>query len=221
MNEAQFQNLCVESSAKYLNFLKANNNNTRGNETINVKKIDTIDAELNIFKINLSNKIYNIDYIYYSFGFTNAAYSQLQLKIIEYDEDNRTLLIEKLDKNIDIILINQHIETFYVISDLRYLIENINTWYSNNLNYLNFNLQNSTIPEDKIFCLDECDASQRQAISTIFKNPLTYIWGPPGTGKTQKVLASAIITYIKAGEKLFYSRLQTTHWNKYCHLSYQ
>lgn len=45
------------------------------------------------------------------------------------------------------------------------------------------------------------DASQRQAVDTALRTPITLLWGPPGTGKTH-VLARLIATLVLAGERV-------------------
>jgi len=43
---------------------------------------------------------------------------------------------------------------------------------------------------------------QRRAVASVLSNPLSYVWGAPGTGKTQFVLATCIRTCIDRGMKV-------------------
>lgn len=43
---------------------------------------------------------------------------------------------------------------------------------------------------------------QRNAVATVLNSRLSYIWGAPGTGKTQFVLANAILAYLRKGKKV-------------------
>ena len=43
---------------------------------------------------------------------------------------------------------------------------------------------------------------QRKAVQTILNNPLSYVWGAPGTGKTQMVLATSIMAYLRKGGRV-------------------
>lgn len=42
--------------------------------------------------------------------------------------------------------------------------------------------------------------NQRDAVNTVLNSSLSYVWGAPGTGKTQLVLATSIMAYLKGGE---------------------
>lgn len=43
---------------------------------------------------------------------------------------------------------------------------------------------------------------QREAVRTVLNSSLSYVWGAPGTGKTQLVLATAIMAYLKKGKRV-------------------
>ncbi len=43
---------------------------------------------------------------------------------------------------------------------------------------------------------------QRDAVRTILNSRLSYVWGAPGTGKTQMVLATAIMAYMRRGGRI-------------------
>jgi len=43
---------------------------------------------------------------------------------------------------------------------------------------------------------------QKHAVDVVLNNSLSYVWGAPGTGKTQYVLATAILAYIKSGKRV-------------------
>ena len=45
----------------------------------------------------------------------------------------------------------------------------------------------------------EPTTQQRGAVESVLSNPLTYVWGAPGTGKTQFVLATCLISLLRAG----------------------
>ena len=43
---------------------------------------------------------------------------------------------------------------------------------------------------------------QDLAMKTILESKLTYVWGAPGTDKTQFVLATAIMAYLRKGKRV-------------------
>ena len=48
----------------------------------------------------------------------------------------------------------------------------------------------------------EPSADQARAIQGSLSEPFTYVWGAPGTGKTQFVLARSVLAYIRAGQRI-------------------
>lgn len=45
-------------------------------------------------------------------------------------------------------------------------------------------------------------AEQTKAMQTLLRNPVAYVWGPPGTGKTRHVLAETVTHLIGEGKKV-------------------
>lgn len=87
----------------------------------------------------------------------------------------------------------------YIYSDMRFLIKRlIDKLAKDEIGYPG--LTRSDLLKDASF--EVMDASQKSALEHIFTQPLSYIWGPPGTGKTQMVLFSAIRLLIAKGERL-------------------
>jgi len=43
---------------------------------------------------------------------------------------------------------------------------------------------------------------QREAVRTILTSGFSYVWGAPGTGKTQMVLATALMAYVSKGKRV-------------------
>ena len=48
----------------------------------------------------------------------------------------------------------------------------------------------------------ELSNNQRESVIQALGNPVSYVWGAPGTGKTQMVLSNAILQYIKIEESV-------------------
>ena len=52
---------------------------------------------------------------------------------------------------------------------------------------------------------DYCSHQQREAIRGVLTEPYTYIWGPPGSGKTRCVMATAIENLLRQGRRVLLS----------------
>ena len=124
-----------------------------------------------------------------------------EIRPVKYDKKTKTLIVRALNEFVE-ILKTAETKTVFVSSDLTFLVERVHNWY------LQFG-ELLAIPKDKpdvryIARDNETDLSydQTAAVQGILSNPLTYVWGAPGTGKTKVVLAEVILSYIMAGKKV-------------------
>ena len=124
---------------------------------------------------------------------------------VSYNEETHTLIIEVPEKLVmDFTgLKNNDIQ---VNSDLKFLVARVRNWYAKNGAKIAIPTQYSVLKEkiNEIEYLEGVEPSenQKQSIYNIFNNPFTYIWGAPGTGKTQFVLAYAVLHYIRNGYRM-------------------
>lgn len=88
-----------------------------------------------------------------------------------------------------------------LVFDLKFLIQNLGTFYSTNL--LDFSPQSpDRIDPLPSFLTQNLSSEQAQAIETVFSSPVSYINGAPGTGKTRAVLANCILRYVLAKQRV-------------------
>jgi len=96
-----------------------------------------------------------------------------------------------------------------IVSDLKFLIKNVEKWYKDHGDLISLPSAPG-IAEDEIYYKgDHTDnkkekesLNQKKAVRTALSSNISYIWGAPGTGKTQYVLADCLLTYIKKGERV-------------------
>lgn len=81
------------------------------------------------------------------------------------------------------------------VSDLSFLIERVEKWYWKYGYNIQYPKKPSILPEQIYKGITE-SREQTKAIKTALSNPISYIWGAPGTGKTQIVLAHCIMSYL-------------------------
>ncbi len=61
----------------------------------------------------------------------------------------------------------------------------------------------SFLPAEYPFPADSIPTEkQRSAVATVLNSRLSYVWGAPGTGKTQLVLATCIMAYVRRGSRV-------------------
>ena len=91
-----------------------------------------------------------------------------------------------------------------VVVDLSFLVRNAReyfTEYGDLTRYPDF--CPSFAPEEYPFPQGrEPTQKQREAVETILNSRLSYVWGAPGTGKTQLVLATCIMAYVRRGRRV-------------------
>lgn len=88
-------------------------------------------------------------------------------------------------------------------SDLTFLVERTRDWYISHGNRISL----PSVPSNITPCnIDNLSVkplpAQAEAIAGAFQSPFSYIWGAPGTGKTQVVLSRLVLNYIKNGKKV-------------------
>lgn len=202
MTPSEIKTLCIKASQTYYNYLEANN---KGRSEIDVYSIETLNPEEGIFKLRISKKIFELDAIFFKPATSQGEYDSNRIKIVEYDIDTNTLII-KPQNELKALFRGLKPEQLKIISDLKFLVERVKTWYEINGDKVRLPGEPSVLKETfpQINFLEQMAPSQNQkdALQNIFANPFSYVWGAPGTGKTQFVLAYSIIHYIKQGKKV-------------------
>lgn len=130
----------------------------------------------------------------------NKIYTEAQIKPISYCEDTLTLTVKPININ---EFKNVKPSDVSVISDLRFLVKRIELWYKKygDLIKLPSIKPNISLPKNENLILKPSE-EQKNVIDTVLSNPFVYVWGAPGTGKTQFVLARCILAYIKENKRV-------------------
>ena len=186
----------MNGASVYLTYLT--NKGTGRNKT----RVYTIEKtnEAGIYKLKLSGKIFDLDMI--AFDVRGTEYDTVQIKVVEYDRDADTLLIQPKRELLDLFE-NIKPDEMIIISDLTFLVRRVKRWYELNGNKINLPTKEPSLGMGNIEFLPgkEPSENQKTALKTIFENRFSYVWGPPGTGKTQYVLAYCLLHYIRKGKK--------------------
>ena len=117
-----------------------------------------------------------------------------------YDEMTRTVVIRPPEHVLRTLAVGT--SRIRIVSDMRFLISSVREFYERYGDMVSIpDRVPATGPPvfpDGVEPTDE----QRRAVDTVLSSPLCYIWGAPGTGKTQFVLATCIRTILESGRKV-------------------
>ncbi|PAF53155.1 hypothetical protein BKH42_07350 [Helicobacter sp. 13S00482-2] len=185
------RDILIKSSQVYYQFLAEND---RGLDSI---KIVDFNISKNEIYFSLRNKIFNLESLILRIGESDFYIGEDGVGAKYYDEQSNILCLEVDDGICDKIKKTKKQE-IAILSDLKFLVKNVEDFF---------------LQGDEIFLPDrigilkpdiskEATLEQRVAIENIFSHPITYVWGPPGSGKTQIVLFESLLNFIYAGKKV-------------------
>lgn len=131
----------------------------------------------------------------------NTLYSEEQIALVRYDR-YRKILTVKVRKDCASAFYDVSSDNVKVVADLKFLVRRVEKWYEDYIEPLNLPDSVPVIPPEMPKLNQTPSEDQLLAYEGVFSSPLTYVWGAPGTGKTQFVLARAVLSYCLAGQKV-------------------
>lgn len=177
-----------------------------GLQIVDVLSIEAVDDQRTIFKLNINQRLFDVDAVVFRMLTTQTDYDTNQVKVEHYDRDQRNLIIKP---EAGLLGAFRSIRTadLQVVSDLKFLVRRVQEWYEANGAAIalpeHSSVLNYTAGDEIEFFPDlQPSANQKAALRTIFSAPFSYIWGAPGTGKTQIVLSYALLHYLRQGKKV-------------------
>ena len=199
MTPDDIQRFSRNGTEAYLSFLRANH---LGVQAFGVVKIERLGAdEPACFKLILQGNLFSPDMISIRLSPPGRDYGPQDLTVVEYDADAKSLIIEVRNQELD--LEDREPREVKVVSDLTFLVGNVRNWLAQHGAELQLpqRMRDSLEPHSADAGLP-LDDGQRDTVRIALGNPLTYLWGPPGTGKTRHVLAAAVVQLVLAGKKV-------------------
>lgn len=193
MTNTEIKENFVKGSQAYLQYLV---DNDLGIEKINVTSVITLcEGDVFLYLIKASRRIF--DETALEFEIRGKRYNESHIHILKNDKRDFSLTIQA-EKSIAHEFMGITKDDITIIADMKFLVARVMNWYEN---YGNLIEMPEYAPKIKPYFPDsEISKCQKNAINTIFKKPLSYIWGAPGTGKTGYVLANSILSYLKNDE---------------------
>ncbi len=192
MNIQDLKAESIEATKFYYDYLEQNN---KGIDEIQIFDKTKINHENNTWKIRIGKKLFNPDSIKIYNSQYDEFYDLEHFSLREYDADNKLLIIQFITQtNFD----NTPNHNLKIISDLKFLIKNVEDWYTENGQKIYFNDEGNFDgnAEESVSCPLKLNLNQLRAFKNILNNTYNYVWGPPGTGKTCYVLSAAVLHYL-------------------------
>ena len=117
-----------------------------------------------------------------------------------YDEVSRTLVVRPGSEVLEEMSSTQ--TKIRLVSDMRFLVSATGEFYRRYGGYLTTPVSDPEAAAPVYPSGSEPSEEQMDAVSGILSHRMSYVWGAPGTGKTQFVLSTCIRAFIAAGRKV-------------------
>ncbi len=155
---------------------------------LNQKMFDADSSFLCIEHYSITDDFYDND------DNLNLHYIKRKLySIIKLSDDKLSFMME-IKQPLLSIFENLPLSVISFVSDLTFLIKNVWKWYEKYGRFIDVP-PSPSLPENKFFSRGCESEQQKEAIRVALSHNISYIWGAPGTGKTQIVLADCVLSY--------------------------
>lgn len=119
---------------------------------------------------------------------------------LQYYDERQKIVYLTLDSTL-IQSVKKNLKKLRLFSDLKFLVKNVEEFFENFGDRLRLPTILSAHIESSA-TIPTLSGEQNQALKVVLSEPLSYVWGPPGSGKTQKVLFEALLHYMKQGKRV-------------------
>ncbi len=197
MDLIDFSRTAYRSANTYFEYVRKNG---KSREIINIIAIKEIENRL--FHLRISKKLYQIDSTYFTFNSPlikieragEETVSDKLIRILEYDESEPSIIVSVEDDFYDTFR-QLKANEMQLVSDLSFLIKATRNWYRYNHKRICFPMKNS-YGNIGLVTPKSISDEQIKAVKTVLSSAVSYVWGAPGTGKTQVVLSSCIASIV-------------------------
>ncbi len=211
MNTKEINELCQKSAETYLAFLNAHENKN-GVDIVYVTKVEQSFPH-GTFILYLGKKLKPsfLQSIHFLID-EEKYYSGEDILLKQYKDSELSLKVKVKNQKLYNLFLNFPKTKIKIISDLKFLVQRVAEWYKkNNLDFF-IPTETNSIPFTPTFFKEDLypKKTQIEAINLILfgylnknqidgcgERALSYIWGAPGTGKTQVVMAYSVIHYLR------------------------
>ena len=114
--------------------------------------------------------------------------------IVKVEDSGKAISISVKEELFEVFA-NVPPQSISFVSDLSFLIKNVEDWYLD-FGHNICHPSKPSFPVEQIYKGKKDSKEQIKATHTAMTSSISYIWGAPGTGKTQIVLANCIMSYL-------------------------
>lgn len=199
-SDVSLQEVLAQGANSYYQYLEAND---LGLDEMSINAYEILGEEL---ILELKGRVFDMDLKISSALFLRVGeklYPVGENENIEsafYDETSKKLSLSLMPDFVPFIQ-KAHRESLplALFSDLKFLVSNVQTFFEK---FGDRVALPTHIDSDRLEYIERLSEEQNEALKIVLQSPLSYVWGPPGTGKTQAVLFEALLYYIKQGKKV-------------------
>lgn len=194
------QFLLEDAAQQYYDYLLAHN---KGLSEIHIARAEIKDDTLLLFlrsNVGDMNFKLNTELLLYVDEENYCVGEDGEIQLQFYDEQHKVLYLNVQPKALKILKTAMKAKkTLTLWSDLKFLVKNVKDFFHQHGRRVALPqaIINKEIPH-----IERLSLEQNQALNVVLTSALSYVWGPPGTGKTQAVLFEALLYYIKHGRRV-------------------
>ena len=209
MDEIELKERLISACAKYINYLRSTESvpfkkQKKGKTVSVVHSFSRVPGTSGEFICLLKSKV---DYIDASEVFVKNCPAK-HIRIIEYTSEKHAMprvrlsVFDEHNPGLPEAFARLSPGDITIESSLLFLYERLYHFYQESQIFIRHDMP-LPLPPHSFPVSVTPTAEQQRAIDGIFSAPLSYVWGPPGTGKTRIVLAECLLRYLQAGKCVF------------------
>ena len=213
MDGMELRDICIKSCQdmyEQMDVMQESAESSRNNISMVINDLREMIPREDYWELELTKKIQDIDRIGLCITDENGTivedFGPDDVRFDEYNEGAKTIrafVSDELNKK----LVQYDKERVKIKSDMKWLIQLTEDMYEEYGDRLDYPRECPHFPDgDYDFPHYEGNKKpsqqQRDAVHAILNSDMSYVWGAPGTGKTQMVLSTAIIAHIKKGHRV-------------------
>lgn len=206
MSNKTLRDICVESCISNFNYIEAQQSIDESQGRV-LTKVDDFKIQGEHVILNLGRKIHDTTSLGLTIG--SKIFYEPEVTFDRFDEISSTVVLYPNEEVMPLLnkeRLNRTGEEVNLIVDLKWLITRTKTYYEDFGDLIGFPepSEKKDIDEDSIQFPKGMEPSdqQKEAVKTILSSDLSYVWGAPGTGKTQFVLATAMMELLREGKRV-------------------
>lgn len=202
MDAETLRNICVESCNSVYDYIET--------KQLLDPLMSRTETKVNKFQIEgehvilyLNHRI--LDASDLGLSINNKSFFEPEVSFEQFDEVSMTVVLYPSEEVRNLLLRSKDNDwNVNVILDLKWLINRTKRYYESFGHLIGYPKFKPELGLDACRFPEGIEPSdeQIQAVKAILESELTYIWGAPGTGKTQFVLATSMMAYLREGKKV-------------------